>query len=276
MHEKGRYRQLQERIENLSDDRFIRVDMLGELTFSAATYPFYEVVAGDVEDPDKHRILLTGGVHGNEPAGALAVVTFLESLVMPYLNDFSFVAYPCVNPSGYDADTVNNADGYNLNRRCKRRTETQENRLILQSLERRGLEYLFSMDHHETSEEDTDPRENYGEGAYPSDYYLYESCWDERLRVGDRIVAEIERVAPVCKWPEIAKDVNSGGVVYGPQFGGNPFYAKMTSFESGLLKLGFTEHSFSVETFRGWDVDYRIGLQLKTLELALWLCDPRD
>lgn len=275
MTETGRFGQLKERIEALGNTWTVK--SLGALRYTgtAETYePYeqYEVVAGNLEDSSKHPVLLSGGVHGNEPAGAFAVTTFLETEAEQYLDRFSFLAYPCVNPSGFDADIVNNAEGFNLNRQCKRRPATRENALILASLEQRGLEYLFSMDHHETSQEDVDPREGYSEGAYPSAYYLYESCWDERLRVGRHIVTEIEKGAPVCKWPKVAGDVNSGGVIYGPQFDGNPFYAEMNSFESGLLKLGFTGHSFSVETFRGWDMEFRVYLQIKTLKLALELC----
>ena len=48
----------------------------------------------------RREILMTGGVHGDEPAGVEAVLSFLEGPVEDYLDEFTVV--PCVNPSGLE------------------------------------------------------------------------------------------------------------------------------------------------------------------------------
>lgn len=62
------------------------------------------------------RVLITGGVHGDEPAGVEAVLQFLEQSVADYVRHFHFVVIPCVNPSGYEANTRDNGSGEDINR----------------------------------------------------------------------------------------------------------------------------------------------------------------
>lgn len=275
MKDAGTYDELARRLESLLRPS-ITVFKLGEVVCTEQPYPLYMAVAGDVDDATKNRVLLSGGVHGSEPAGALAVTHFLEHDVEQYLDRFSFVAFPCVNPSGFDHGTLRNADGLNLNRQFKKNTRAAESRRIMEVLNGLQYSYLFTMDHHETSQEDVDPTENYGKGAYPSEYYLYESARNPERFVGSRIVAEIRREVPVCNWDSIAGDLCTDGVVYGPQPDGNAFYAEQTSFDGFLFENGFTDHSFTVETPRDWEQDVRIATQLKTLELALKFCAPLE
>ena len=60
-------------------------------------------------------MLLTSGVHGDEPAGIEAVLRFLESAPSTYPG-FEFVVVPCVNPTGYVRSTRENIRGVDINR----------------------------------------------------------------------------------------------------------------------------------------------------------------
>ena len=66
--------------------------------------------------PRRLRVLLTGGVHGDEPAGVEAVLGFVEEDMSPWLEQVEFTVVPWVNPVGYVRDTRDNGDGADINR----------------------------------------------------------------------------------------------------------------------------------------------------------------
>lgn len=72
---------------------------------------------------DRATLLLTGCVHGNEPAGREAILNLLEYLTttddtttLAWLADNPVWLIPTVNPDGFDAGTRNNANDVDLNR----------------------------------------------------------------------------------------------------------------------------------------------------------------
>ena len=76
-------------------------------------HPVFCIRAGS---PRRLRVLLTGGVHGDEPAGVEAVLGFVEEDMDPWLDRVEFTAVPCVNPVGYVRDTRDNGAGADINR----------------------------------------------------------------------------------------------------------------------------------------------------------------
>src|SRR5690606_7467212 len=81
----------------------------------ASDYPLYRVDVAGARSADK-TVLLTAGVHGDEPAGVEAALAFLESIKEDWLADYHFCVLPCVNPTGYVADTRANSQGIDVNR----------------------------------------------------------------------------------------------------------------------------------------------------------------
>src|SRR4030095_7860781 len=62
----------------------------------------------------RKRIYISSGMHGDEPAGPLAVLRLLEENDWP--RDLSLVLIPCFNPGGFIRNTRENEDGIDLNR----------------------------------------------------------------------------------------------------------------------------------------------------------------
>ena len=60
------------------------------------------------------HIYISTGIHGDEPAGPLAILQLLELNVWP--NDAAFWLAPCLNPTGFPLNTRESADGIDLNR----------------------------------------------------------------------------------------------------------------------------------------------------------------
>jgi hypothetical protein len=70
----------------------------------------------------RFHVLLNGGTHGDEPAGAEAVVTFLEKRLYRKWPDVAFTVTPCTNPWGYVHGKREGPGGVDLNRAYRRAT----------------------------------------------------------------------------------------------------------------------------------------------------------
>ena len=73
--------------------------------------PILAIERGDPRG--RHRILVVGCIHGDEPAG-IAVARQLETMTLPGRVDLWIV--PSLNPDGVAAGTRQNAHGVDLNR----------------------------------------------------------------------------------------------------------------------------------------------------------------
>ncbi len=61
----------------------------------------------------RKNLYLSTGIHGDEPSGPLAVLRLLEEDCWPEANLW---LVPCINPTGFDLNTRENARGVDLNR----------------------------------------------------------------------------------------------------------------------------------------------------------------
>lgn len=64
-------------------------------------------------DPGRH-VYLSAGIHGDEPAGPLALLELIRADVLP--RDIHLWLCPCLNPTGARQSTRHNEDGLDLNR----------------------------------------------------------------------------------------------------------------------------------------------------------------
>ncbi|MBI3441690.1 MAG: M14 family metallocarboxypeptidase [Proteobacteria bacterium] len=59
-------------------------------------------------DPAKKNILISGGFHGEEPAGSWGIVHFLETATAEELNSANLFFMPLVNPTGFNVNRRHN------------------------------------------------------------------------------------------------------------------------------------------------------------------------
>lgn len=64
--------------------------------------------------PSPYRVYISTGIHGDEPAGPLAVRQLLEEDKWPA--EFDIWLCPCLNPAGFAANRRENPEGLDLNR----------------------------------------------------------------------------------------------------------------------------------------------------------------
>lgn len=73
--------------------------------------------------PDRPVLYLSAGIHGDEPAGPLALLALLESGELANAR-CGFAIYPALNPGGLEAATREGPEGVDYNRFYHDRTET--------------------------------------------------------------------------------------------------------------------------------------------------------
>jgi murein peptide amidase A len=94
---------------------------------------------------DAPVVTISAGVHGDEPAGVLALLSlFEENSLDPH---FAYRLWPCTNPSGYSVGTRVNAEGLDVNRTFARGGGSPEARAIIMA--NRDRKYELALDLHE-------------------------------------------------------------------------------------------------------------------------------
>lgn len=243
---------------------------------SVATYPLFCVTIGNRFDSNLKDVLISAGVHGEEPAGVFALLKFLEEDVSEFMDEFRFLIFPCINPFGFERnyrfnsqpDPEHKGRGMDINREFKKDTSCAEANLVMTQLKMRARRFVCAIDLHET-----DPvfiGEDFAEEDNPTEFYMWEVCPDKNLRVGDRVIKDIEGVIPVCKWDKVYDDKNSDGVIWYPEGCGNKIYAERTTLE-GFLADNYTPQAFTLETPCGWHINQRVFAHRAVLRKILEL-----
>lgn len=248
----------------------VQVDVLGEVKYFQHCYPFFRITVAASSQTNLKSILLSAGVHGDEPAGIYTILKFLEDHIEEFLDKYRFVIYPCVNPSAFEASTLETMNGANLNRLFTPETSQTEIHLIIEDLLKLNLDFQFAMDLHEA------PPYYEGEGYLKKDNphacWIYESRRDECERLGRGMIDTLPPDIEVCTWPFIYHDISDRGVInFLAETTGNPVYAEGTTFDAFVFER-YTGHSFTTETPTGWSMEKRVRTQLHFLLTALRNC----
>lgn len=108
---------------------------------------------------DAAAVHLAAGVHGDEPAGVLALLEMAERDAFD--PRFAYRIWPCTNPTGFDAGTRGSADGLDINRTFGRGGGSPEAKAIVMA--NRDRKFLLAADLHEDDEADAFYAYEYGE-----------------------------------------------------------------------------------------------------------------
>jgi len=183
------------RLQSALDGSASRHD-LGTIRTPSDGYPLIRIVLGQ---GNPYRVLISAGIHGDEPAGVETVCTFLEqggNLLAK--GPWEISVLPCINPFGYEHGTRNNYEGKDLNREFKNSDPPREVSLV-----RDGTPFPF----HLTLElhEDVDS----------PGYYLYQKTATARQEgLGFRIVERVEPHMAINRNEMIEEMEAEGGVIH--------------------------------------------------------------
>jgi predicted deacylase len=178
----------------------IEMEELGTFRAAGTAYSLYLMHLGS-PGPGKLSVTISAGIHGDEPAGVEAVVRFLEQNASneSLLSNACFVVFPCDNPSGWELNIRENADGVDLNRQFAVRKPPPEVALIMKALEGRCFDLVFEM------HEDVDS----------PGFYMYELAEDPSERVGEAIVQALALSGvPINFAPVIEEADAESGIIH--------------------------------------------------------------
>ena len=218
-----------------------------ELIGTVHDYPIYQIrLASSAAAPVP--ILLTGGVHGDEPAGVAATLQFLERDNTELLKRFTFVVIPCINPYGYVHGTRENREGVDINRAFDT-MDVPEVAIVKKAIAQ--TQFSLAIDFHEDYD--------------ATGFYLYEGKRDEAY-IGVELADAVKTIGPIDaddpgeEAPEIAAGVYKVATEWGTQ-GLAPY---LLHFHS--------EHVIITETPTIWPLEQRVALHLGILDGTLAFC----
>jgi hypothetical protein len=112
------------------------------------------VFLGPQTSMPQRRIGLFALVHGDEPAGAYALLRLLETLAdRPALaTGYDLVCYPICNPTGYEDGTRHNRTGRDLNREFWRDSDQPEIQILEAELATQDFEGIIALHADDTSD----------------------------------------------------------------------------------------------------------------------------
>ena len=232
-------------------ERLKHLDLPIELLGTAHNYPIYQIHLASSAETAKH-ILITGGVHGDEPAGVEAVLQFLERDNTALLNKFSFLIIPCINPYGYVHNTRETINDIDINRAFE--TEgVAEVAIVKAALGE--TQFSLAIDFHEDYD--------------ANGFYLYEGKRDAQyigpeLAIAAKAIGSIDPEDPGEDAPDLAEGVYKVATSWGTQ-GLAPY---LLHFHS--------EHVIISETPTVWHLKQRAALHLTILDTALDIISETD
>lgn len=146
--------------------------------------------------PAARNIYLSTGIHGDEPAGPLAILRLLEEDRWPA--DANLFLCPCLNPTGFPLNRRENYQGKDLNRDY-RHFETAEARAHVDWLARQPA-FDLAICLHEDWE--------------ANGFYLYELNPDGLPSLAQRMVAAVAEVCPIDPAEVIEGRAAQGGIIH--------------------------------------------------------------
>ena len=189
-----RYSEIQARIASALDG-VGNIDSIGFIENKNTSHSLDKIILGS---GNPQRILISAGIHGDEPAGVETICSFLEKKeYLGFINNWEITLVPCINPFGYERGTRNNHEDQDLNRKFKSPSPPKEVAMVQSVFE---CPFDLTMELHE--DEDS------------SGYYLfYSHSANFRTNLAQQILNEVQHIMPVNKDVDIDGFPAQGGVI---------------------------------------------------------------
>jgi predicted deacylase len=171
------------------------------------------------------RVYLSTGIHGDEPAGPLAIAQLMEMDAFP---DAAEVwVCPCLNPTGFQQNSRQNATGFDLDTDY-RRLETEEVRTHVSWLKRKpNFDVTLCLHEDHTTK----------------GFYVWEANPDDIASPAKRIISRVAGVCPIERSDVIRNLPADNGVV---RSNGNP-YSNFEWNEAMFLATHKTKLSYNLQ-----------------------------
>lgn len=246
------YDNLIQRLRQIAESPSVDLTAIGEFESGGRVYPIFQMRMGS----GRTAVMVDAGIHGDEPGGVEACLRFVEQNACndELLARFTFTVFPCNNPTGWELDTRENADGIDLNRQFNVRKPAPEAAIIANALQGKCFDLLFEM------HEDVDS----------PGFYMYEIADDPSSYVGEKIIAAVEAAG----YP-----VNGGECIEGLPATGGLIRRKVIRFRKTRLPLAIYAHRtcgghvLTLEPPASkLSIEDRVRIELMGLTIALDAC----
>ena len=244
-----------------------RIIKAGKVRTDSGVHQIYAAVTRNYRK-DLPRIILSAGIHGEEPAGVYTLLDFMNRGIIKYLDHFSFLILPCLNPNGFTRGVRFSRDVSDLNRSFDNDSGPPEVAAVKDLLRKFPGPYRLAIDFHET---DTHmPRgKDLSVENIPAGFYMYETTRTGQPVLGPVIIWGIRNSGHnVSRRRSVYGAECRNGLIYStpPE---NPDYSALPEFNGTLdwylLKNGYTDHFLATETPTAWPIKRRIAVQKKAL-----------
>ncbi|MFN7141385.1 MAG: succinylglutamate desuccinylase/aspartoacylase family protein [Limisphaerales bacterium] len=147
-------RSIDDLVEPLKQQSLLEFQCPGTFEVNGREYCLPKFVFRDRNASEAIRIGIFAAIHGDEPAGALAVAEFMKLLATdPELGfDYTVHAYPICNPTGFEDGTRFSRNGRDLNREFWRNSQQPEVQLLEQELRTRRFNGIIQLHADDTSD----------------------------------------------------------------------------------------------------------------------------
>jgi murein peptide amidase A len=216
-------------------------------TNQTSDYPLIKMVLGK---GNPRRVLISAGIHGDEPGSVESLLSFLENNnYAHYINNWEITVLPCINPHGYEFGTRENHQGKDLNRLFKEDDYTTEV-IFAQSILNTPFELTIEL--HEDNE--------------TTGYYLYQKGIDAKDdELGYEILDKVKNIMPINLDGEIDGSSADRGVI-----GKDIDISTMDWWPMALYGLSKgVERCLTLETASHFDMETRVNAHLTAIKTAL-------
>ncbi len=156
----------------------------------------YSILKTVINPSIKRTLLITAGIHGDEPAGPIALTQFVERGSFPF--NLRLIILPLLNPSGFAKKSRYNKQRRDLNRTFNREvTEPKEIELFKKAIEGEKIDLMLSM-HEDDTHDGT---------------YLYTSDQD-KIASYKRLLKDTNNYLPTEDGKSVYGDKSDDGVIY--------------------------------------------------------------
>ena len=174
----------------------------------------------------RRNLYLSTGIHGDEPAGPLALLQLLREDTWP--SDAALWLCPCLNLTGFPLNRRENHDGIDLNRDY-RHLHTAEVRAHVTWLEQQP-QFDLTLCLHEDWE--------------AQGFYVYELNPDKQSSFAEKIIERVAEVCPIDVSPQIDNwPANKGVIQPGVNPADRPQWAEAVYLISHKTRLSYTLES---------------------------------
>ena len=240
-----------------------------------------EIIGGIIfitktHDKNLPYIFVSGGIHGNEPAGTYLIKNLILNptelsqklgLSLDFLSKANWIFAPCINPTGFNLNTRKNSQNEDLNRLFSKNKNNIATKIVMDFLKAKNINYSYTIDLHETLP-DEDLSEVGGE-VHPDDFYIYEVCEEKPLRIGVDILESLwSRGHKTYRGGDVFGDTNNHGLISYPEANANAIYAAAASLDMFLYQNKYTPNALTVETITSYPLETRMEQMALVLQQA--------